>query len=88
VDYDIPTAPKIRMRFYREIKALLLGNGESWAKYSTKSVLITNDEALAKSLYFIARKYGKARLYVGHPVTYDVSEEYASMVAQAIAGRR
>ena len=87
VDYDIPAVPKIRMRFYREIRELL-HKGEKYARYSTQSVLITNDEALAKSVYLIAKKYGRARIYRAHEIVYEVEPEHVTPVTRLIAEAR
>jgi len=37
----------------------------SLGKMSTMSVLVTADRALATQIYDLARKYGKANLYLG-----------------------
>jgi len=87
VEYDIPAVPKIRMRFYREIRQFL-DNGEKLAKYSTQSVIITEDEALAKMIYLIASKYGRSRLYKAYPITYDIAPELVTPVTALIKGRR
>jgi len=87
VDYDIPAIPKIRMRFYREIRQLL-HNGDKYARYSTQSVLITEDEILAKSIYMIAKKYGKARIYRAYEIVYEVEPELVTPVRRLIADAR
>jgi hypothetical protein len=87
VEYDIPAVPKIRMRFYREIRQFL-DNGEKLAKYSTQSVIITDDEALAKMIYLIASKYGKSRIYRAYPIEYSIPLEHVTPVTALIAGRR
>ena len=87
VDYDIPAIPRIRMRFYREVRQLLAKN-QKLAHYSTQSVLITEDEFLAKEIYLLAKKYGKARIYVGYPIEYEVEPELVTPVTRLIAEAR
>jgi hypothetical protein len=87
VEYDIPDIPRIRMRFYREIRRFL-NNGEKLAKYSTQSVIITEDEVLAKSIYMLASKYGKARLYKAYPIEYSIAPELVTPVTSLIKGGR
>ena len=87
VEYDIPDVPKIRMRFYREVWRFF-NNSEKLAKYSTQSVIITEDEVLAKSIYMLASKYGKARLYKAYPIEYSIAPELVTGVTSLIKGRR
>lgn len=82
VDYDIPALPRIRMRFYRELQKLM--NGEYLANYSTRSVLITKDEMLAKIIYITAKKYGKARIYAGYPVDVDENLQLVTPVTARV----
>jgi len=86
VEYDIPAIPRIRMRFYREIRQFL-DNGEKLTRYSTQSVIITEDEVFAKAIYIIATKYGKARLYKAYPIEYDIAPELVTPVTQMLRRR-
>jgi len=61
VDYDLPINSS-RRQFYREIKRLmrelnLAGN------LSTFSVVTVEDEELARRVFDLASKYGRAHLY-------------------------
>jgi len=61
VDYDLPIHNS-RRQFYREIKRLmrelnLTGN------LSTFSVVTVEDEELARRVFDLASKYGRAHLY-------------------------
>jgi hypothetical protein len=61
VDYDLPINSS-RRQFYREIKRLmrelnLTGN------LSTLSVVTVEDEELARRIFDLASKYGRAHLY-------------------------
>ena len=87
VEYDIPDVPKIRMRFYREVWRFF-NNSKKLAKYSTQSVIITEDEVLAKSIYMLASKYGKARLYKAYPIEYSIAPELVTPVTSLIKGGR
>ena len=61
VEYDIPDSPRLRMRFYRNIRKYL-GNGI--ARYSTQSVVVTRDRSLADTIFQAALEVsGRVRLY-------------------------
>jgi len=65
IDYDIPRKPQSKRRaFYRQLTKIKHKMG-SLGKISTMSVLVTPDQALATQIYDLARKYGKANLYLG-----------------------
>jgi len=69
VDWDIPAADKAaRQRFYRRLRYIWL-NYYGDTRMSTMSVLITDEEDLAREVYSLARKYGRANLYEARPVS-------------------
>jgi len=64
VDYDIPSNPTIRSRFYRYIHRHARARGISNMR-STRSVIITRDELFARFVYQKAIELGgKAHLYL------------------------
>ena len=63
VDYDIPEQPSSsRRRFYRRRNKIYFDQHKEIIS-STASVLVCKNYALAKSVYDLARRYGKANLY-------------------------
>jgi hypothetical protein len=65
VDYDIPSEPAaVRKRFYRALTRILseLGVKRDW---STWSVVVLQDEEVARAVYETARRFGVSHLYRG-----------------------
>jgi len=68
VDYDIPSNPTIRSRFYRCIHRHAKARGILNMR-STKSVIITEDELFARFVYEKAIELGgKAHLYIARRI--------------------
>jgi len=68
VDWDIPAADKAaRQRFYRRLRYIWL-NYYGDTRMSTMSVLITDEEDLAREVYQLARRFGRANLYEARKV--------------------
>jgi len=61
VDYDLRMANS-RRQFYREAKRLMRELG-LMGSLSTYSVVVVNDEELARAVHALASKYGRAHLY-------------------------
>lgn len=65
IDYDIPIRPlRKRRAFYRGLAKLKKQMG-LFGKMSTMSVVVTADRTLATEIYLLAKKYGRANLYLG-----------------------
>jgi hypothetical protein len=65
VDYDIPsTPPRRRIAFYRAVYKVFSEAGIDW-EFSTMSVHICADEAIARTLHSLAKQFGKSHLYRG-----------------------
>jgi len=63
VDYDIPTNPAWRrVYFYKKLRKLRTSH-DLTGKLSTQSVLIVQDEELAKAVHALAMEYGKSNIY-------------------------
>jgi len=61
VDYDLRMANS-RRQFYREVKRLMRKLNLS-GSLSTFSVVVVQDEELARAIYALASRYGRAHLY-------------------------
>lgn len=70
VDYDIPKSPRLRSRFYRAINRYLTDvKHNGYTKYSTQSVIITNDPNFADYVFNMAINVGgRARLYLAKQI--------------------
>lgn len=66
VDYDLSMSNS-RRQFYREVKRLM-HERELMGRLSTYSVVVVNDEGLARAVYALASRYGKAHLYKGERI--------------------
>lgn len=65
VDYDVPREPQSkRQAFYRQLSKIKQKMG-LFGKMSTMSVVVTADRTLATEIYLLAKKYGRANLYLG-----------------------
>ncbi len=66
VDYDIPEKPaKNRVQFYRDLKKLSVHQDG----YSTLSVFRTEEEYLAKAVYYLVAAHGgNAHMYVAEEI--------------------
>lgn len=87
VEYDIPQAPKLRQRFYRAIHRYLEEEGSFW-KWSTQSVVITDDPNFAEYVFNQAiRVGGKARLYLAKPLRDWAELREAEKALEVVYGR-
>ena len=69
VDYDLPSNPtRIRVAFYRAVRKALKDLGIEHWEFSTASVVVVDDEAIARTIHIIAKQYGKSNLYRGFNV--------------------
>lgn len=66
VDYDLSMSNS-RRQFYREVKGLMRELG-LMGSLSTYSVVVVKDEELARAVYALASRYGKAHLYKGERI--------------------
>jgi hypothetical protein len=77
VDYDL-RANNSRRSFYRHVKAWLQNhNIEKDVKWSTYSVVITEDREFAEFVYAEASQLGRANLYEAKQVKSSLPEDLA-----------
>ena len=74
VDYDIPERPSSKRREFYRRRSQLYANQHKQIVSSTASVLVCRNSALAKSVYELASKYGKAHLYRVFPEASNIEE--------------
>ena len=68
VDYDIPLEPAWRrVYFYKKLKKLRASH-DLTGKLSTQSVLIVQDEKLARDVHRLAADFGKSNIYRAEPI--------------------
>ena len=68
VGWDIPKEPAWRrIYFYKKLRKLREGYGLG-DRVSKKSVLVVQDERLARDIHALATEYGKSNIYKAEPV--------------------
>jgi uncharacterized protein YjbI with pentapeptide repeats len=83
VDYDLPVNNS-RRSFYRHIKSWLKKHGSrgTIAKWSSQSVIITQDKEFAKFVFEQAALLGHANLYEARLVQTSLSQETLKRVSR------